>query len=82
MFRERKNPVFAFIAFALIYMFVLTTAVELGHNNIFRKQIDPLLFAGAAMLMTRLWLHFRPAGESEKKGREAIYGYNFPGKSF
>jgi len=59
MIREREDPTCTFIAFALIYMFALTTAVELGHNNIFRKQIDPLLFAGAALLMTKLWLRFR-----------------------
>jgi len=51
--RKREDPVALFMAFALIYVFVVANLGELGHNGILRKQIDPLLFAGAALWVTQ-----------------------------
>jgi hypothetical protein len=52
---RRPDPVCIFIAFALTYIFTISTIAELGHNSIFRKQMDPLLFSGAAAMGSSLW---------------------------
>jgi hypothetical protein len=54
LFRGRKEPATLFMVFAMIYVFVMANLGELGHNCILRKQIDPLLFAGTALWLTRI----------------------------
>jgi len=50
---RRDEPVVLFMLFALVYVFVVANLGELGHNAILRKQIDPLLFCGAALWITQ-----------------------------
>ncbi len=52
--RDRDDPSRLFAAGALAYIFLLSTFGELGENVRFRFQLDPLLFAGAALLGERL----------------------------
>ena len=54
MYRRRGDPLFLFIFFLMAYTFIVSNIAELGHNNLFRKQIDPMLFAGVALWLTRL----------------------------
>ena len=53
LLRRRDDPVALLMAFALVYVFVVANLGELGHNGILRKQVDPLLFAGAALWITQ-----------------------------
>jgi hypothetical protein len=53
MYRGRGDPLFLFILFLMAYTFTVSNIAELGHNNLFRKQVDPMLFAGAALWLTR-----------------------------
>jgi len=55
MFRRREDPLFLFILFLLVYTFIVANLAELGHNNLFRKQVDPMLFAGLALWLTRFF---------------------------
>ena len=55
MYRGRGDPLFLFILFLMAYTFAVSNIAELGHNNLFRKQVDPMLFAGAALWLTRFW---------------------------
>jgi hypothetical protein len=52
--RGKKEPVIFFMLFAIGYVFIMANLGELGHNSILRKQIDPLLFAGAALWLTKV----------------------------
>ena len=52
--RGKKEPVIFFMLFAIGYMFIMANLGQLAHNSILRKQIDPLLFAGAALWLTEL----------------------------
>lgn len=63
MLRQRRDPVCLFIAFALLYIFLVSNLVEMGHNGIFRKQVDSLLFAAAATLAAGLPGRFRHRGK-------------------
>jgi len=58
LLRRREDPVALFMAFALVYVFVVANLGELGHNGILRTQIDPLLFAGAALWITQAIARF------------------------
>jgi hypothetical protein len=55
MYQRRGDPLFLFILFLLAYTFTVANIAELGHNNLFRKQIDPMLFAGLALWLTRFF---------------------------
>jgi hypothetical protein len=52
--RGRQEPTILFMVFAIGYVFIMANLGELGHNGILRKQIDPLLFAGAALFLTKV----------------------------
>ena len=54
MYRRRGDPLFLFIFFLMAYTFTVSNIAELGHNNLFRKQVDPMLFAGVALWLTRV----------------------------
>ncbi len=54
MYRRRGDPLFLFIFFLMAYTFAVSNIAELGHNNLFRKQVDPMLFAGVALWLTRV----------------------------
>jgi len=60
MYRQRRDPLSLFILFALVYTFSVSSLAELGHNNLFRKQVDPMLFAGCALWLT---MFFQKRGE-------------------
>ena len=55
LLRKRDDPVALFMVFALVYVFIIANLGELGHNGILRKQVDPLLFAGSALWLTRFF---------------------------
>jgi len=55
MYAGRRDPLFVFILFLMAYTFIVANLAELGHNNLFRKQIDPMLFAGVALWFTRFY---------------------------
>jgi hypothetical protein len=55
MYRGRGDPLFLFILFLMAYTFSVSNIAELGHNNLFRKQVDPMLFAGIALWFTRFF---------------------------
>jgi hypothetical protein len=55
MYQRRGDPLFLFILFLLAYTFTVANIAELGHNNLFRKQVDPMLFAGVAFWLTRFF---------------------------
>jgi len=58
LLKRREDPVALFMAFALVYVFVVANLGELGHNSILRMQIDPFLFAGAALWVTQAIARF------------------------
>jgi hypothetical protein len=62
LMRRYRDPACVFMAFSLIYVFTLSTLVELGNNCIFRKQVDPFLFSGAALGATLIWRRLRAGG--------------------
>ncbi len=53
LYKGREDPFCLFLLFFLTYTFAVSNIAELGHNNLFRKQIDPVLFAGSALWLTR-----------------------------
>ncbi len=52
LLRAPREPLPVFLAFALLYVFAVSS-LELGINCVFRQQVDPLFFAGAAALAGR-----------------------------
>jgi hypothetical protein len=58
LFKRRDDPLRLFLVYSLVYVFIVSNMLELGHNAILRKQIDPYLFAGGAMWLT----DFLPSG--------------------
>jgi hypothetical protein len=76
MYRRRGDPLFLFIFFLMAYAFAVSNIAELGHNNLFRKQVDPMLFAGVALWLTLLFkgrgaLTSRPgSGDRDRSSRK------------
>lgn len=58
---ERANAAtMLFILFIVIYVCVVGNVAEIGENNRFRFNIDPLLTVLVGILLHRLWVKFRP----------------------